>query len=146
MTEAAGTSIANLEPHVSRNIEAYRRAGDDLSQEAVLNQDIVKRNPLGIVERPSFNTVMELIKQEVDPKRPTYMPDVVSQLSGENLVGMANAAFYTEGPKTAILSQMADRIRSLGSRSSQEVGAGLKGAEAEVPEERDIFFGGWRRD
>lgn len=91
MTEQAGTtSLAKLEPEISRGIEAYRGAVDDLTQEHVLNNGIVRRNPLGIVESPSFKTVVELIRQEVDPNKPTYMPDVASQLSGENLVGMAN--------------------------------------------------------
>lgn len=103
----------------SRALELYQGARNDLEREGILNNQIVRLNPLGIAQRESYNAVMALIDDEVDPKAPKYMSNVVSDLAGDNLIAVANAHFYNEGPRIAQLSALAERIRSLGSRSQE---------------------------
>lgn len=103
-------------PGISRAVEVYQSATDDLTRERVLNKEVVKLNEVGIATKESLGAVVSLIKQEVDPKRPVYMPNAVSDLSGDNLLGIANALFYEKGSRSQTLMQVADRIRSIAAR------------------------------
>lgn len=102
---------------LSRAAELYRSTQGDLSREIVLNTQVVALNERGIATRSSFNAIMGLIRAEVDPSRPVFMPNAVSDLSGENLVGIATANFHQEeGESTQTLMSVADRIRNIGAR------------------------------
>lgn len=121
MAETPQAVITEVMPP-SQAIDLYSRAMSDPERERILNTQVVHVNPSGIARRESYDSVMALISGEVDPKAPPYMSNVVSDLSGENLLAIANAHFYAEGPRTAQFSQLAERIHSLGSRS-QEAGS-----------------------
>lgn len=114
MTSPETTALATQD--ISQAVEAYRGTTDDLTRERVLNQGVVRLNEVGIATSDSLGAVISLIRQEVDPKHPVYMPNAVSDLSGDNLLGIANAVFYEEGPRTQTLMQVADRIRNIGAR------------------------------
>lgn len=101
---------------ISRATEIYKGTRDDLDRELILNTQVVQLNDRGIATRASFEAAMGLIRNEVDPTKPPFMPDAVSDLSGANLVGLANAHFYSEGPRTQTLSSLASRIQGIGAR------------------------------